>query len=206
MNHDLEFIEQWPCLWKMPFDPDPNRLAIEVLFPHKIYSRIYPPLYFNNQEVCSADHHKHLALILDSKLTFAKHISQKISILRKCIGIIKYMSSYAPIKSLDQIYKIFVRPHVDYADIIYHLPRPSSAFDCPINLNFVMQSLENTQYQAALAVSGAWKGSSTTKLYGELGWESLSGRRWLRRHSKSKGTFSSTKNVLIWETSGKCIA
>ena len=44
-----------------------------------------------------------------------------------------------------------------------------------------MQSLESTQCQTALAVSGAWKGSGTTKLYEELGWESLSDRRWLRR-------------------------
>ena len=91
------------------------------------------------------------------------------------------MSSYAPTKTLDQIYKIFVRPHMDYCDIIYHLPRSTSTFDCPINLNFMMQSLESIQYQADLAVSGAWKGSSTTKLYEELGWESLSDRRWLRR-------------------------
>ena len=53
---------------------------------------------------------------------------------------------------------------MDYCDTIYHLPRSASAFDCPINLNSTMQSLESTQYQAALAVSGAWKGSSTTKL------------------------------------------
>ena len=81
------------------------------------------------------------------------------------------MSSYAPTKTLDQIYKIFVRPHMDYCDIIYHLPRSTSAFDCPINLNFMMQSLESTQYQAALAVSGAWKGSNTTKLYEDSGAE-----------------------------------
>ena len=54
-------------------------------------------------------------------------------------------------------------------------------FDCHINLNFTMPNLESTQYQAALAVSCAWKGSSTIKLYVELGWESLSDRRWLRR-------------------------
>ena len=44
-----------------------------------------------------------------------------------------------------------------------------------------MQSIESTQYQAALAVSGAWKGSNTSKLYEELGWESLTDRRWYRR-------------------------
>ena len=105
----------------MSFNPDPNKQAIEVLFPKRINSPIHPPLYFNNQEVCSAAHHKHPGLILDSKLTFAKHISQKISIARKGIVIIKCMSSYATTKTLDQIYKIFVRPHMDYCDIILPL-------------------------------------------------------------------------------------
>ena len=45
----------------------------------------------------------------------------------------------------------------------------------------MMQSLESTQYQAALAVLGAWKGSSKISMYEELGWESLSDRRWFRR-------------------------
>ena len=112
LNYDLKLIEQWAYLWKMSFNPDPNKQAIEVRFSHNINSPTHPPLYFNNQEVCSAAHHKHLGLILDSKLTFAKHISQKISIARKGIGIIKYMSSYAPTKTLDQINKIFVRPRM----------------------------------------------------------------------------------------------
>ena len=37
------------------------------------------------------------------------------------------------------------------------------------------------QYSAALAVSGTWRGTSREKLYAELGWESLSSRRWSRR-------------------------
>ena len=45
--------------------------------------------------------HKHLGLILDSKLTFANHISEKISKARKGIGVIKYLSSYVPVKTLD---------------------------------------------------------------------------------------------------------
>ena len=44
-----------------------------------------------------------------------------------------------------------------------------------------MESVERTQYQAALAITGAWQGSKRTKLYEELGWESLSDRRWYRR-------------------------
>ena len=44
-----------------------------------------------------------------------------------------------------------------------------------------METVEKVQYQAALAVNGAWKDSSRSKLYEELGWEFLSGRRWRRR-------------------------
>ena len=44
-----------------------------------------------------------------------------------------------------------------------------------------MEKVERVQYQAALAIAGAWNGSSRTKLYEELGWESLSDRRRCRR-------------------------
>ena len=51
----------------------------------------------------------------------------------------------------------------------------------PIRINCRMKELESVQYQAALAVTGAWKGSSRLKLYKELGWESLHQRRYFRR-------------------------
>jgi len=44
-----------------------------------------------------------------------------------------------------------------------------------------MEKVERIQYQAALAITGAWQGSNRSKLYEELGWETLSSRRWFRR-------------------------
>ena len=89
-----------------------------------------------------------------------------------------------PLKSRDQIYKMYARPHLDNGDIIYHIPvktRETSNFDTTCTLNYQMATLESTQYQAALAVSGAWKGTSRDKIYEELGWESLDHRRTFRR-------------------------
>ena len=54
-------------------------------------------------------------------------------------------------------------------------------FDYTRRLHYLMKILESTQYQAALAVSGAWKGTSREKIYNELGWESLDLRRIFRR-------------------------
>ena len=83
--------------------------------------------------------------------------------------------------ALDQLYKLFVQPHLDYCDIIYHVPVIADPFDSSISLKYSMQSIESTQYQAALAVTGAREGSNTSKLCEELSWESLTSRRWYRR-------------------------
>ena len=44
-----------------------------------------------------------------------------------------------------------------------------------------MEKLESVQYSAAIAITGAWKGTFQERLYNELGWESLNLRRWSRR-------------------------
>ena len=44
-----------------------------------------------------------------------------------------------------------------------------------------MENIEKIQYLGALAVTGAWQGSSRSSLYDELGWESLNDRRIFRR-------------------------
>ena len=65
---------------------------------------------------------------------------------------------------------MYIRPHLDYGDVIYHNQRAD-----------LMDLVERVQYKAAFIVSECWQGTSREKLYGELGWESLSDRRWLRR-------------------------
>ena len=75
---------------------------------------------------------------------------------------------------LDQIYNLHVRPHLDYGDIVYHKQDPE------IKLDFTRR-LEQVQYSAALAVTGAWRGTSSRRLYEELGWESLYLKRSCRR-------------------------
>ena len=79
------------------------------------------------------------------------------------------------------MYKLFIRPLFDYCDVIYHTPHLTNPFESSITLNTLMERVEKIQYQAALAITGTWKGTTRNKLYEELGWESLSDRRWSRR-------------------------
>jgi len=68
-----------------------------------------------------------------------------------------------PRDSLLTIYKAFVRPHLNYRDTIY---------DYPGNVSF-SQRLESIQYNACLANTGCFRGTSREKLYSELGIERL---------------------------------
>ena len=70
---------------------------------------------------------------------------------------------------------------LDFCDSVYHTPRISNDFDSSQTLNYHTSLLRSTQYQAALAVSGTWRGTSTTKIYKVLGCESLTDRHWFRR-------------------------
>ena len=47
--------------------------------------------------------------------------------------------------------------------------------------NWIVISHQCNENQAALVITGAWQGSCRSELYEELGWESLSDRRWCRR-------------------------
>ena len=110
-------------------------------------------------------------MILDSKLNFKNHLSEKISKANKGIGIIRRLYNFLPRASLVNIYRAFVRSHLDYGDIIY---------DNSSNATF-SQMIESVQYKTALAITGAIHGSSRDKLYQQLAFESLHDRRWFRK-------------------------
>ena len=120
------------------------------------------------------DEQKHLGMILDSALNFHSHVKEKIVSARRGIGVIRYLSKYVSGDVLDQMYKLYGRPYLDYGDIIYHKVDPE------LSLDFT-KKLEATQYSAPLAASGAWRGNSKCKLFEELEWENLYSRRWYRR-------------------------
>ena len=181
MNHDLELIGMWAHDWRMSFNPDPQKQAVELLLSKKKNEVDHPVILFNNIPVKKVEEHKHLGIILDSKLSFSAHIKSAISKTRKGIGLLKYLSKYLPRHTLNELYKLYVRPHLDYGDVIYHTPAKVCEFSQNIILPNLMEKLEAVQYSAALAVTGTWRGTSREKIYAELGWESLTSRRWSRR-------------------------
>ena len=95
-------------------------------------------------------------------------MSNKIS---KIIGLLQKIQNILPRPALLTVYQCYIRPHVDYGDIIY---------DQAFNL-FFHQKLESIQYNAALALTGAIRGNSREKLYQELGLEFFQLQRQYRK-------------------------
>ena len=177
VNCDLEKVSNWAYQWNMQFNPDANKQANEVIFSRKsnLNSFPYPPVKFNENNITKYSYQKHLGIVLDSKLNFNTHIDKKIKKCNKLIGLMKRLSVNLPRSALLTIYKSFIRPYLEYGDILYDKPDNESS----------QNKIEKVQYKVCLAITGAIQGTSREKLYEELGLHSL----WVERRRRNKLIF-----------------
>ena len=147
-----------------------NKL-MKFTFLGNVMQGVYLPIDLNNIPVQLCESHKHLGIVLGKHLSFHEHIAKKIKICNKLFGTIKHISFHLPRKSLLTIYKSFGRPHLDYGDIKYDNPENET----------LINKLEKVQYQACLAITGAFQGTSCESLCRELVLECLQTRRWYRK-------------------------
>ena len=109
-------------------------------------------------------------MMLDSNLSYENHIKSILNNVNKAIGLLLKFQLILPWHSLITIYKTFIRPHLDYGDVIY---------DHAFNESF-HQRLESIQCNAVIETTGTIRGTSSEKLFQELGLEILKWRRWFR--------------------------
>ena len=122
-----------------------------------------------NQQIKDVQFHKHLGVFLSTDCSWHKHIDYikgkawtRMNVMRK----FKYTLDR---KSLETIFITFIRPILEYADVIWD--------------NCTQQEkneLEKIQLEAVRIATGATKLVSVQKLYDETGWETLEIRR--RKH------------------------
>ena len=87
------------------------------------------------------------------------------------INIIKSLNNILSGQTLLTTYKSFIRPHLDYGDVVYDQANNGS----------LCQTIKSVQYKAALAIINAIKGTCQAKLHEELGLKRLKFRRWCRK-------------------------
>ena len=109
-------------------------------------------------------------MYLDFRLYFEKHFENMLDKINKTLGLLRKLQSALPKPSLSTIYKTLIRPHLGYGDIIC---------DQTYNVSF-QQKVESIQNNAALAITGAIRGTPKEIHFEKLGLESLQRRRWYR--------------------------
>ena len=93
--------------------------------------------------------------------------------------------------SLLTICKSFVRSYLDFGDVTYDPPNKSR----------LPHKIETVQYNAALAINGAIRGTSKEKLYQMLRLESIKDRRWIWPMSYWRKLFRHNTSLLLWNSS-----
>ena len=162
LNEDLQTLEKWAKLWHVTFNAEKSEY---VIFSHH-HKPYYPQLYMNNEPLKKATSHKHLGLILDERLRWNDHINFIINTSNKLVGTIWKLGHQIPRYCLENYYKSFIRPRLEYASVCFDNITAQQAI-----------LLEKSQRKAAIACTRAYQRTPNRLLLHELGWPTLEQRR-----------------------------
>ena len=176
---DLDEIKKYGHEWAIKFN---DAKTVQQTFSHKP-NNIPPKLTFGGLQIPSTNTHNHLGLTFSKDLRFHEHINVILKKANKSLSPLYPIAHYLPRNTLDAIYKTYIRPYLDYCDTIY---------DGHITIHDTMR-LETFQNRVARLTTGALFRTSSDKLRTELGWDTLTTRRKLRRlllyHKLTKSDF-----------------
>ena len=120
----------------------------------------------NNVSINEVSSHKHLGIFLSNDGTWHEHINYITSKAWIRLNVMRKLKFTLDRKSLEIIYTSFIRPILEYADVVWD--------NCT---QYEINALEKIQIEAAKIVTGTTKLLSLDKLYQETGWETLEERR-----------------------------
>ena len=163
LNSDLEKISRWATTWLVTFNPSKS---VAFLISHRLIRPDHPPLFMQNVQIEEVDSHKHLGLHLSQDCTWHKQIDYIKEKAWFRINVMRKLKFKLDRKSLETIYIAFIRPILEYADVIWD--------NCS---QYEKDELEKIQTEAARIATGATKLISLSNLYKEICWETLQQRR-----------------------------
>ena len=163
LNSDLSKIHQWATKWFVKFNPAKSE---SVFFSRKHYKSYHPPVLLNQKQVIEVSSHKHLGLVFSNDCSWHEHLDYIKTKAWSRINIMRKLKFKLDRRSLQTIYFSFIRPLLEYADVVWD--------NCT---QYEVNDLEKIQNEAARIVSGATKLVSINSLLLETGWETLSSRR-----------------------------
>ena len=159
INTDPVRISRWASTWLVTFNPSKTET---LPISRKLNRPVHPPLSMENHQISEVDSHKHLGLYFSHDCTWHQHINHITVKAWTRINIMRKLKFKLDRKSLETIYTAFIRPLIEYGDIIWD--------NCS---QYEKDELEKIQNEAARIATGATRLVSLSTLSKEIGWESL---------------------------------
>ena len=163
LNLDLAKIHHLADKWLVTFNPGKSE---SILLSRKHNKPYHPPVLLNQTQITEVNSHKHLGIIFSNDCTWHEHLELVKSKAWKRINIMRKLKFQLDRKSLQTIYFSFIRPLLEYADVVWN--------NCT---QYESNELDKIQHEAARIVTGATKLASIDSLHTETGWETLGSRR-----------------------------
>ena len=159
LNTDLDKISRWAITWLVTFNPTKSE---SFLVSRKLNRPIHPHLYMQGVQIEEVECHKHLGVFLSNDCSWHQHMVYLKEKAWCRINIMRKLKFKLDRKSLETIYIAFIRPLLEYADVIWD--------NCS---QFEKDELEKVQIEAARISTGATKLISINNLYKEICWDKL---------------------------------
>lgn len=163
LDSDLASISVWADRWLVNFSPTKTEA---MLISNKTDEDSIPDITFQGSIIKNVSFHKHLGVYLSSNLKWAKHIDYLCDVACKKLWALKRLKYILDRKSLETIYLYFIRPSLEYADVLW-----AGVYE---NETLKLNAIE---IEAMRCVTGATARSNIAKLWEDSGWASLSERR-----------------------------
>jgi hypothetical protein len=168
LNEDLALITDWSNKWLVSFSPQKTE---EMIITNK-GPATHPALTLDNTPIKRVTAHKHLGLTLTNDLSWKTHAYNIGKKAYNCLGLLRPLKFILDRRSLETMYMSFVRPVLEYGDVIWHIPADN---------RHTLDILEKVQMEAARLVTGATRRCPTAALYADVAWEKLAQRRKFHR-------------------------
>ena len=149
-----------------------NALQTESMYVTRENINTYPDFTFEQQCITKTNQHKHLGLTLSKDLTWKSHLLSICQKATKRVDMLKALRYKLNRKTLETIYLSFVRPLLEYADVVWD--------NAPRHEKFYLD-LEKLQIDAMRTICGCNNYSSKLLLYIDTNLQPLSIRRKFHR-------------------------
>jgi hypothetical protein len=167
LNTDLDNTLSWSYLWRVSFSA-PKSCFMRITTKHN--KPDLDPIIMDQSNISEVQSQTYLGLTISNNMQWNEHINRIITKASARVHQLRKFQYKLPRIALEKIYTSMIRPILEYGDIIFD------------NMPFYLsQQLENVQRRAALICTGAYRHTEHAVLLRELGWQSLTNRRYQRR-------------------------